>query len=98
MVEDKKNMRADLFRAVAGLLVGMTLSGAAHAADAARRGGLLLNLDLDFGGDDIATVAFVGGGSQDVKAGQGVSAGIGAWSVPLPARRSRSRASWATNT
>jgi hypothetical protein len=83
MKEDKESMRVDFYRAVAGLLVGMTLGAAAHAADAAKRGGLLLNLDLDFGGDDIATVAFVGGGSQDVKAGQGISAGVGGWFRPV---------------
>ena len=70
-------------RAVAGLVIGMIMAGGAHAAEANRRGGLLLNADLDYGGDDIATVAFVGGGSQDVKAGQGVAVAIGGWFRPV---------------
>jgi hypothetical protein len=81
--EENEDMRINAHRAVAGLLAGVTLAGAAQAADAAKRGGPLLNLDLDFGGDDIATVAFVGGGSQDVKAGQGISAGVGGWFRPV---------------
>lgn len=34
--------------------------------------GLVLQADLDYGGDDLATVSFTNGESQDVKAGQGI--------------------------
>lgn len=76
-------MRKNLCRSIAGVLAAAIMAGTAQAADAEKRGGFLLNLDLDFGGDDIATVAFVGGGSQDVKAGQGGSIGVGGWFRPM---------------
>ncbi len=76
-------MRSNLCRAIAGLLVGVAVGGIAQAAEAGKRGGLLLNMDLDFGGDDIATVAFVGGGSQDVKAGRGLGVSAGGWFRPM---------------
>ena len=39
---------------------------------AGKRVGLMFQADLDFGGDDLATVSFTNGDSQDVKAGQGI--------------------------
>lgn len=57
--------------------------GAASAAHAdGKRGGFLLNLDLDYGGDDLVTLSFEGGGSQKVKAGQGVAFALGGWYRP----------------
>src|SRR5690349_15707030 len=55
----------------------------ARAQDLGKRGGLLMNLDLDFGGDDLATVSFDDGDSQDVKAGQGIGFGVGGWVRPV---------------
>lgn len=72
-------MERKICKTVAGLVAGLSLGGIAQAAD----GGFLLNMDLEFGGDDIATVAFVGGGSQDVKAGQGIAVAAGAWFRPV---------------
>jgi hypothetical protein len=44
---------------------------------AGKRVGFMLQTDLDFGGDDLATVNFTDGDSQDVKAGQGVTVSAG---------------------
>lgn len=55
----------------------------AQAEDAGKRGGFLVNLDLDFGGDDLVTINFEDGDSQDVKAGQGVAFGLGGWFRPV---------------
>ena len=69
------------FRAVAQALTLTLALGAATAAHAAddKRGGFLLNMDLDYGGDDLATVSFEDGDSQNIKAGQGVAVGLGGW-------------------
>ena len=56
---------------------------AAQAAEPVKRGGFLGQLDLDFGGDDVATLAFTNGESQNVKAGQGMAFGIGGWFRPV---------------
>jgi hypothetical protein len=64
-------------------LLASALGFAAPAQADDRRGGWLVNLDLDFGGDDLVTVSFTDGDSQDVKAGQGVGFGVGGWFRPL---------------
>ena len=56
---------------------------ASETTTSSPRGGWLLNLDLDFGGDDLATVSFTDGDSQDVKAGQGIGFGVGGWFYPM---------------
>jgi hypothetical protein len=61
----------------------LALAGTAHSADSGKRGGLLLNFDLDYGGDDLVVVSFTNGDSQNVKAGQGVSVGFGGWFKPV---------------
>lgn len=70
---------------LAALLAAASLAsaGAAHAEDSARRGGFLMNFDLDYGGDDLALISFTNGDSQNVKAGQGVSFGLGGWYQPM---------------
>ena len=72
-----------LARAV--LLAALTVSAASavQAADVGKRGGFLAQLDLDFGGDDVATLSFEDGDTQDVKAGQGLGLGIGGWFRPV---------------
>ena len=45
--------------------------------DSGNRFGFAVQTDLDFGGDDLATVSFKNGKSQDVKAGQGVTVSAG---------------------
>jgi hypothetical protein len=67
--------------AVAALGVGAL--PAAHAEAAAKRGGWTLGADLDFGGDDVATVSFTDGSSQDVTAGQGVTVSVGGYFRPV---------------
>jgi hypothetical protein len=69
----------------------------AEAADD-KRGGWLLNLDLDFGGDDLVTVSFTDGDSQDVKAGQGVAFAVGGWFRPMADVPLELQARWATST
>ena len=54
-----------------------------QAAEPAKRGGFLGQLDLDFGGDDIATLSFTDGDTQNVKAGQGLGLGVGGWFRPV---------------
>ncbi len=54
-----------------------------QAEEVGKRGGWLLNLDLDYGGDDLVTVSFEDGDSQNVKAGQGVAFGVGGWYQPM---------------
>jgi len=69
----------------AAMLAAALISAAsiAQAADTAKRGGFLAQLDLDFGGDDLATLSFTNGESQNVKAGQGVAFGIGGYFRPV---------------
>jgi opacity protein-like surface antigen len=61
----------------------MSVASAVQAAEPARRGGFLGQLDLDFGGDDLATLSFTNGESQNVKAGQGVAFGLGGYFRPI---------------
>ena len=68
----------------AGAFAALLMSAvAAQAEDVTKRGGFLVRMDLEFGGDDLATVEFESGDSQDVKAGQGITGGIGAWFRPI---------------
>jgi hypothetical protein len=67
----------------ATLLAALSVSAmAAQAAEPGKRGGFLAQMDLDFGGDDIARLSFTDGDTQDVKAGQGIGIGIGGWFRP----------------
>lgn len=52
----------------------------AYAADTPDNVGLgvIFEADLEFGGDDLATVSFTDGSSQDIAAGQGLSVAMGA--------------------
>jgi len=58
-------------------------TSAAQAAEPGKRGGFLAQLDLDFGGDDVAALSFTDGDTQNVKAGQGVAFGVGGWVRPV---------------
>jgi len=53
------------------------------AANLGPRAGFLAQMDLDFGGDDIATVYFEDDSSQDITAGQGVAVSIGGYFRPI---------------
>jgi hypothetical protein len=72
-----------LARAVLLAAISVFAATAAQAADSGKRGGFLAQMDLDFGGDDIATLSFEDGDTQDVKAGQGLGIGIGGWFRPV---------------
>ena len=61
----------------------MSVSSFTQAAEPVKRGGFLAQMDLDFGGDDVATLAFTNGDTQNVKAGQGLGLGIGGWFRPV---------------
>jgi hypothetical protein len=74
-------MKHSIFAALAAASLGMAVP--AQADTPSKRGGWLLNMDLDFGGDDLATVSFEDGESQDVKAGQGIHIGVGGWFRPM---------------
>jgi hypothetical protein len=46
------------------------------------RSGFLVQTDLEFGGDSVATVEFENGDTQNVHAGQGISLGVGGYVRP----------------
>ena len=66
---------------VAGILGGQT-AYAQRAPQHGGRGGFLVQTDLEFGGDTVASVDFENGDSQNVHAGQGISLGIGGFVRP----------------
>ena len=53
--------------------------------DLGPRGGFLGQFDLDFGGDELATVYFEDDDSQDLTAGQGVTLSVGGYFRPIDA-------------
>jgi len=61
----------------------------ADAADLGKRGGVLLQMDADFGGDEVATVVFEDDSDQDLKAGQGVALSVGGYFRPVESSRFR---------
>ncbi|HEX6636309.1 MAG TPA: outer membrane beta-barrel protein [Steroidobacteraceae bacterium] len=63
-------------------LCACALGGAAAAHADERRGGFLVDLDLAYGGDDLVTLSFEDGGTQDIKAGQGIGFALGGWYRP----------------
>jgi hypothetical protein len=70
--------------ALAGLAAGV--AEAAGYGDSGRlgpRGGFLAQMDLDWGGDDVATVYFEDDSSQDVRAGQGIGLSAGGYFRPV---------------
>ena len=81
----------DSKRAIAWLLVMAAIAAAPVAGaqarpmpgDSGNRFGFAVQTDLDFGGDDLATVSFKNGKSQDVKAGQGVTVSAGVHFRPV---------------
>jgi hypothetical protein len=70
-----KSLRAGLWFAPALLLLSGPVAAAhGNSAPGASGGrvGFMVQTDFDFGGDDLLTVDFTNGKSQDVKAGQGI--------------------------
>jgi hypothetical protein len=67
----------------AGVLAAMLFGSATQAEDLTKRGGFLLRGDFEFGGDELLTVDFEDGESQDIRAGQGISGGVGGWFRPI---------------
>src|SRR6185295_5892565 len=65
----------------AGLFGGQTAHAQRNPEHGAR-GGFLLQTDLEFGGDTVATVGFEDGDTQNVHAGQGISLGFGGYVRP----------------
>jgi hypothetical protein len=66
---------------------GQAQAAGAQRDDVGARGGFLLQVDADFGGDRILTVDFEDGDSQDVRAGQGLALSIGGYFRPSAASR-----------
>jgi len=58
-------------------------AGPAPARGLGPRGGFLAQMDLDFGGDELATVYFEDDTSQDITAGQGVALSVGGYVRPI---------------
>ena len=64
-----------------GIALGLSILAAPSLSCAGDRQeglGFVLEADLEYGGDDIATVNFTDGSAQDIKAGQGLSVAMGA--------------------
>ncbi len=57
--------------------------GVPRPGELGKRGGFMVQSDLDFGGDDIATVEFEDGDTQDVKSGQGIVVSLGGYFRPI---------------
>src|SRR5687768_3475803 len=74
-------MRQIAYAAIA--LIGMTATAMADAGDP--RFGLLLEADLEFGGDDLTTVTFPDGDTQDVTTGDGLTVAFGGYFRPIAA-------------
>jgi opacity protein-like surface antigen len=73
-----------------GALLGILSIAAAQAQSSAdppedlgARGGFLLQADIDYGGDDVATVYFEDDESQNLKAGQGLGISVGGYFRPI---------------
>lgn len=73
-----------------GALLALLMISAANAAepnsapqDFGKRYGFLGQVDIDYGGDDVATVFFEDDDSQNLKAGQGLGISIGAYFRPM---------------
>jgi opacity protein-like surface antigen len=66
---------------VAAALLCATVS--VQAAEPTKRGGFLAQLDFDYGGDDVATLSFTNGDTQNIKAGQGIAVGVGGYFRPV---------------
>jgi hypothetical protein len=70
-------MRNGLAWAIAAGLGCPAFIPAAYAQDDGARFGFALEADLEYGGDDFATVSFTDGSSQHIKTGQGVTLALG---------------------
>jgi hypothetical protein len=62
--------------------LGSQASWAQRARHEAGRGGFLLQVDADFGGEKLVTVEYEDF-SQDIRAGQGLALSLGAWFRPV---------------
>ena len=71
------------FVCAAAVAAALISASAVQAAEPAKRGGFLAQLDFDYGGDDVATLSFTNGDTQNIKAGQGVAFGVGGYFRPI---------------
>ena len=68
-------------RSMAAVTLGIAVLGLpsfSYAADRSEGLGFVFEADLEYGGDDIASVSFTDGSEQDIKAGQGLAVAMGA--------------------
>ncbi len=80
-----------ILRAITRIVASTVFATAAQTAladttgdrDLGKRGGFMVQGDLDVGGDDLVTVSFDNGDSQDIKAGQGIAASVGGYFRPM---------------
>jgi hypothetical protein len=63
----------------------LAVTSAAQADEGGPRFGLLFEADLEFGGDDIATVTFPDGDTEDVTTGDGLTLALGGYFRPIAA-------------
>jgi hypothetical protein len=61
----------------------LAVTSAAQADQGGPRVGLLFEADLEFGGDDIATVTFPDGDTEDVTTGDGLTLALGGYVRPI---------------
>jgi Outer membrane protein beta-barrel domain len=78
----KKLLLAALF-ALGALTLAAHARAGGKAADLGPRGGLLAQVDADFGGDKVATVFFEDDSDQDITAGQGLALSVGGYFRPV---------------
>src|SRR6185369_292006 len=78
----KKLLLAALF-ALGALTLAAHARAGDKAADLGPRGGLLAQVDADFGGDKVATVFFEDDSDQDITAGQGLALSVGGYFRPV---------------
>jgi hypothetical protein len=62
---------------IACSLLALSCMSTAHAEKDNEGLGFAIEADLEYGGDDLATLEFTDGSSQDIKAGQGVTIALG---------------------
>lgn len=73
------------FLTLASVLAWGTAFNIVHAEEPVSTGpklGFVLGIDGEFGGDDVATVSFTDGSTQDVEAGQGLTLATGGYFKP----------------
>lgn len=76
-------IRTVFLGALCACAASQVMAQAANTRDSGPRGGFLGQVDLDFGGDEIVTIEFEDGDSQEIRAGQGIGLSVGGYFRPI---------------